>query len=185
MSLKLNTASGGSITLQEADTASNYTVTIPAATGTMITTGSTFAGNGPAFAAYMSSTVQSLSGSTYTKIAFNTEYFDTNSNYDTTNYRFTPTTAGYYQVNVVIAMSENGSGGIQDYAFLYKNGSAYTSTRHYNGGQPMNNAFSCLVYLNGSTDYIEVYAWGSGGTPLVSNGGINANQFSSSFVRSA
>jgi hypothetical protein len=37
MSLKLNTASGGSITLQEADTASNLTITVPAVTGTMLT----------------------------------------------------------------------------------------------------------------------------------------------------
>ena len=36
MSLKLNTASGGSITLQEADTASNLTLTVPAQTGTVI-----------------------------------------------------------------------------------------------------------------------------------------------------
>jgi hypothetical protein len=40
MSLKLNTASGGSITLQEADTASNLTITVPAVTGTMLTTAS-------------------------------------------------------------------------------------------------------------------------------------------------
>ena len=38
MSLKLNTASGGSITLQEADTASNLTITVPATTGTMALT---------------------------------------------------------------------------------------------------------------------------------------------------
>jgi hypothetical protein len=37
MSLKLNTASGGSITLQEADTASNLTITVPAVSGTMAT----------------------------------------------------------------------------------------------------------------------------------------------------
>ena len=37
MSLKLNTASGGSITLQEADTASNLTLTVPAVSGTMAT----------------------------------------------------------------------------------------------------------------------------------------------------
>jgi len=36
MSLKLNTASGGSITLQEADTASNLTITVPAVTGTAV-----------------------------------------------------------------------------------------------------------------------------------------------------
>jgi hypothetical protein len=37
MSLKLNTASGGSITLQEADTASNLTLTVPAQTGSIVT----------------------------------------------------------------------------------------------------------------------------------------------------
>jgi hypothetical protein len=40
MSLKLNTASGGSISLQETNTASNLTITVPAVTGTMLTTAS-------------------------------------------------------------------------------------------------------------------------------------------------
>jgi hypothetical protein len=39
MSLKLNTASGGSITLQEADTASNLTITVPAVSGTIFNQG--------------------------------------------------------------------------------------------------------------------------------------------------
>jgi hypothetical protein len=39
MSLKLNTASGGSITLQETDTASNVTVSLPAVTGTIFIPG--------------------------------------------------------------------------------------------------------------------------------------------------
>jgi hypothetical protein len=40
MSLKLNTASGGSITLQEADTASNLTLTVPAQAGSIVTANS-------------------------------------------------------------------------------------------------------------------------------------------------
>jgi hypothetical protein len=36
MPVRLNTASGGSVTLDPANTASNFTVTVPAATGTMI-----------------------------------------------------------------------------------------------------------------------------------------------------
>lgn len=36
--LKLNTASGGSITLQPTDTASNYTVSLPSANATLLTT---------------------------------------------------------------------------------------------------------------------------------------------------
>jgi hypothetical protein len=37
MSLKLNTASGGSISIEPTNTASNYTLTIPAETGTIVT----------------------------------------------------------------------------------------------------------------------------------------------------
>lgn len=35
MALKLNSSSGGSVTLQEPTTASNYTLTVPASTGTL------------------------------------------------------------------------------------------------------------------------------------------------------
>jgi hypothetical protein len=38
MSVKLNSSSGGSVTLQEPTTASNFTLTLPAATGTVLTT---------------------------------------------------------------------------------------------------------------------------------------------------
>ena len=52
--------------------------------------------NKPAFQATMSAD-QTLSDNTLTKIQFNQETFDTDGCYDpTTNYRFTPTTAGKY-----------------------------------------------------------------------------------------
>jgi hypothetical protein len=41
MSLVLQSSGGGSVTLEEPVTASNYTITVPAATGTMLTTAST------------------------------------------------------------------------------------------------------------------------------------------------
>ena len=59
---------------------------------------STFGGNidvpqiitdAPAFSAYKSSN-QSISSSTSTKIVFDTEEYDINSNYDTSTSRFTP-----------------------------------------------------------------------------------------------
>ena len=105
MPLKLNSSGGGSVTLDVPSTASNFTATIPANTGTVVTTGSTgvvtqtmlagsVAGNGPAFSAYRS-TNQAAANNTFTKIQPNVEEFDTNSNYDnTTNYRFTPSVAG-------------------------------------------------------------------------------------------
>ena len=54
--------------------------------------------NTPAFRAYVGSN-QTVSDATDTKIALNTEVFDTDSAYDTSNYRFTvPTGEGgkYY-----------------------------------------------------------------------------------------
>jgi hypothetical protein len=111
--------------------------------------------NGPAFSAYLSAT-QSFTANAWTKIQCNTEEFDTNNNYDNaTNYRFTPTVAGYYQVSGAFT---NASILAQVGLSLYKNGSAYK--RLYNGvggGNTSSGVGSCLVYLNGSTDYIELY----------------------------
>jgi len=44
--------------------------------------------NVPAFSVYLSSS-QTISASTWTKVGFNGEYFDTNSAFDTSNNRFT------------------------------------------------------------------------------------------------
>jgi hypothetical protein len=44
MSLKLNSSGGGSVTIQEPTTASNFTLTLPAATGTVLTNSGTEAG---------------------------------------------------------------------------------------------------------------------------------------------
>lgn len=59
---------------------------------------SAFMGYGPAFSAYRGGPNQALTTGTYTKVQLNIEEFDTNNNFDSsTNYRFTPTVAGYYQ----------------------------------------------------------------------------------------
>jgi len=67
-------------------------------------------GNMPAFLVYPSASSTNLTSSTWTKIVFNTEVFDTNNNFDsTTNYRFTPTVAGYYQINLQVYCSSSGN----------------------------------------------------------------------------
>ena len=127
---------------------------------------STFGGNidvpqivtdAPAFRAKPSSN-QTISASTFTKVLLQTEIFDTNNNFDnSTNYRFQPTVAGYYQVNSQIHYATNG----QQLVAVYKNGS------YDNWGTYSVNAYgvsgSSLIYLNGSTDYLELYAYSSGG----------------------
>lgn len=141
------------------------------------------AGFGPAFRAY-SSNSQSISSGSTTKIQFNTETFDTNSNYDnTTNYRFTPTVAGYYQVNLAVGFATMGVGEI--ILQLNKNGSAYQFGSDVIGTTTYITSMSTLVYLNGSTDYIEGYVYQASGLSRTLSTASTQATFSAAQVRSA
>lgn len=133
------------------------------------------AGNGPAFSAY-GTAGQSLANGVWTKIAFNTELFDTNSNYDTSLYRFTPTVAGYYQINANIFTTANAIG--LGFISIYKNGSVYVYGNviaNSNGGYI---TIHSLVNCNGSTDYIEIYALQNSGVSLTFGSSNAQFQFS-------
>lgn len=136
--------------------------------------------NGPTFSAYQS-TLQSLSTGVFTKVTFTTEEWDLGGMYDTATSKFTPTVAGYYQVNAAVG---NATAPAPYIVSLYKNGSEYKRGVHFNSSSIGTNV-SALVFLNGSTDFIEVYAFqGSGGSV---NTAATANQtyFQCSFVRAA
>ena len=185
--LILNGATSGSITLESPAVSGSNTLSLPANTGTVITTGSTFAGTGPAFSAKQSAN-QTLTSGVNTKVQFNTEIFDTNTNYDnTTNYRFTPTVDGYYQVTSSIQIEGAVTGGTL--LFLYKNGSVYNTLAYNNNGNLINPVAtgSCLVYVNGSTDYLEIYVAqsSSGSLTLYGTAVGGDNQFSAFLARSA
>jgi hypothetical protein len=144
--------------------------------------------NGPAFSAYLSAD-QSFSPSTNTKVHFNTEEFDTNSNYDsTTNYRFTPTVAGYYLITSKIYIAATGGGMTSANATLWKNGSAFKGGSTIYTPTYAIGHFSCVVsaiiYMNGSSDYAEIYGY-STGTSLYFVGNATDSYFQASMVRSA
>ncbi len=153
--------------------------TSPTITGATITVAATAA---PAFSAYQS-IAQTLSSATATKIQFQTAEFDTASAFDsTTNYRFTPQVAGYYQVYGSV---QSGGTPATAQTFIYKNGSQYKSGSFINTATSFVTAnIGAIMYLNGSTDYIEFYGAISVGQPLVS-GNNNGTYFSASMVRSA
>ena len=171
----------GAITLAAPSVAGTNTITLPANTGTVITTASTFAGTGPAFSAYQSS-AQTLIGSTLTKISLQSEEFDTNSNFDsTTNYRFTPTVAGYYQFNAALQVGVSASTVLITF---YKNGSEFKRPTYMSGSSVVNSASgSALIYCNGTSDYVEFWALLGTGQALSAN--ANATWFQGSMVRSA
>ena len=168
------------------------TITPSAGTVTQASLSTNVAGNGPAFSAYRQAS-QSVTSDVYTKIALNTEVFDTNNNFDsTTNYRFTPTVAGYYQFNALICLNgtvsttqfvgmiaKNGNTSLQRNFDL--NPSASLSTNGF-----LSMSASQLYYLNGSTDYVELYAYYYLGTATISgSGGYQTTILSGSMVRSA
>lgn len=133
----------------------------------------------PAFSAYQSS-AQTLSTATVTKIQLQTEEFDTNNNFDNaSNYRFTPTVAGYYQINAQITVSVSASLII---TYIYKNGSSYKQANSSTSSLS-SNSISTVVYLNGSTDYIELYGYLGAGQAL--NANVFATWLNGAMVRSA
>ena len=130
------------------------------------------AGTGPAFSAYNDGT-QSVSASTDTKVVFDHENFDTNSNYDyVTNYRFTPTVAGYYQFNTNVYVADFSGTWMR--IWMMKSGSDSSEfDRTVTAGQTTLNG-SCILYANGTTDYFEIYIRCQGGS-TVQVGASDAN----------
>jgi hypothetical protein len=133
----------------------------------------------PAFSGTLS-TPQSFSSNVVTKMVFDSSEYDTNSNYSAS--RFTPTVAGYYQINSNVAFTTSSS-VTSSYIAIYKNGSVYkigTGTRTIQNPNP---GVSSLVYLNGTTDYVEIYGYvfDNGQAPATVAGGQNTF-FNGSFV---
>jgi len=131
----------------------------------------------PAFSAWQSS-AQTLSSTTFTKITFTTELWDTNSNFASS--RFTPTVAGYYQINSGLYTTTNQNVFV---AVIYKNGTAYK--QQVQGGASSLNGIgvSGIVYCNGSTDYIEIYGYMSTGSALLAS--ESHTWFDGALIRSA
>lgn len=135
---------------------------------------------GPAFGAYQSSAQSALGASTWTKISLQTEEFDTDNCFDSaTNYRFTPNVAGYYKVTGALQM--NGTTSVL-IAGIYKNGSSYKEGPYFQSSfASPRTSVDCLVYLNGSTDYVEFY--GLTGTSLSPSAGQPYTYFSAFLAR--
>lgn len=144
------------------------------------------AGTGPAFSAYATGS-QSFTSGTWTKFtAMTTEEFDTNSCYDASSNRFTPTVAGYYQVNGSFKIG--GSSPTITAIAVYKTGSIAKMGTNFSSSSSIgyNSTISALIYCNGTTDYLELYGW----VTASSGAGMQAadaaqNYFQATLVRAA
>lgn len=140
------------------------TVKIKDANVTQAKLASGVATTGPAFSAYNGGT-QSISATTNTKVTLSSEDYDTANCFDSSsNYRFTPNVAGYYYISAAAYFQGTGIVVLN----LYKNGSIFRELGRDNGGAATLGG-STLVYLNGTTDYIELYCYSQNSNTLGSS----------------
>jgi hypothetical protein len=159
------------------------TITNSAGSGNIaIGSGVTLLSNVPAFEAYLSVS-QNPSDATYTKQQCNVERLDTDNAYDTSNYRFTPQVAGKYFVYAnTIAACVSANQVLRANVAIYKNGAVVLQNRfNSNSGTLVENGFvfcSGVIELNGSTDYVESFAYidVGAGTPVIF-GGANESAY--------
>ena len=137
----------------------------------------------PAFSAYKS-TNQTLSSGVWTKVTLDTEEWDTNNNFASST--FTPTVAGYYQINGCFSIEPSTGTQTRILPGIYKNGTEYKlgGDLVVAAGIRNNGIVSSVVYCNGTTDYIELWAYVLGGTPIL-RGTSSATWFNGCFLRSA
>ena len=141
---------------------SGDTINVPA--GVTIANAGTATGFGgtmtPAFEAKLASDMN-VTDNAQTKVTCGTEVYDTDNAYDnSSNYRFTPQTAGKYYVYGGVGSITDTSKLKESRAMIYKNGSRYrtsTSDPRDNYGYHYNNYVAAVVDMNGSSDYVELY----------------------------
>lgn len=137
--------------------------------------GNGVAGTGPVFCAYANAQQTGISVGTFTQIALQTIEYDTASCFNNTNatvngipaYAFKPNVAGYYSITGIVWTTVSGNNLSYTFANIYKNGAWYKdgSAGNNAGGTTataeLSSIAQCTVYLNGTTDYVQLYVWGN------------------------
>ena len=167
-----NTGGTGIFHLRAPNSSTDRFIDLPDNTGTFLTTESTVLPKVPMFQVKLGSN-QTVSSGVNTKVQFDTEEYDTNNFFDsTTNYRLQPTIAGHYHISGGLFVDVSGSTFTNLVtASVYFNGSSGNlgAGRIFlrNGGSGIESeaggSFSYTVYFNGSSDYLEVFGYITGG----------------------
>jgi hypothetical protein len=149
-------------------------------------------GNGPAFSAYQSTQQSTLTANVATLLVFQTEEFDTNGCFNNTastvtlngvsapQYSFAPNVAGYYQIGGSAAVAASVATSL---VYIYKNGSSFKRLINTNSASITQGGGSALVYLNGTSDYVQLYLSQNANQQL--NNSAETVYFQAVMVRSA
>ncbi len=165
---------GATLELQNVTIGTGYQIVI---LNTPINVGSVAFAVGNTFNTAVSiGTSVSINGNTYFPITSfaspdTNSWLNPQNYYDNTTGRFTPKTAGYY--NIVGRVSSNSSGFVS--TAIIKNinsGSPKLVAYNVNDGGQISSEVSATVYMNGTTDYLNVAMYG--------NGPYSARQFANS-----
>lgn len=167
------------------DLTANYTFT-----GTV----AGISGAGPSFRAYKTSNQTSVTANSNAKITFDAELWDTHNCFDLSNDRFTPNRAGYYLINGHCTIPHAATTA-RVAVFCFMNGT-FSGTGiggGEGGGSQGDGSFyptsraTWLIPMNGSSDYIELYAYGTNnGSAYTIQGSTTATYrtvFEGTFVR--
>ena len=186
-----NASGTGTFTIAAPNSNTDRTLTLPDEAGTVLTSASDYLSstdnistqatqNVPAFQVQRDS-AQSFSLGTETISQFNTVALDTDSWYDSTNYRYVPQIAGWYWIYYQWGI---GSGTIQAmYATIKKNGSNQASRVYFDTSAATDDfvvSASKLIYFNGSTDYVDFHMYQAGGTGSMS--GNSSTSYAEGFL---
>jgi hypothetical protein len=111
---------------------------------------------------------QSIPNETFQKVALNTEDFDTLNEFDpVTNYRFTATKAGYYQVNASTFFYSTPAAGKYYDILIFKNGGSFARGRQVSPSTEGLTANASAVINLAVGDYIELYVYHNTGVAVL------------------
>lgn len=137
--------------------------------------------SGPVFSATRTGTQTIASGSEQV-VQWNSVDYDSATAFNAGTYRFAPNVAGYYQINWSMPCAVTSGEQVHS---LFKNGACYSWGIHFavasyyqvSGG-------SCLVYLNGTTDYVDT-RWNNNkvGTTDINPSNTLPGRFTAAFIR--
>ena len=129
--------------------------------------------NTPAFLAFRSGGNQTISAQTETLVQFNSENFDSDGDYDTATYRFTPQVAGKYFLFASVQFTGSMGNDSGYYSVIRKNGSNISIDERFcfeAQGVSLSSTPHTIGTANGTTDYFDVIARFAAGTPAIRDG---------------
>jgi hypothetical protein len=153
-----NASGTGTFTIAAPNSNTDRTLTLPDEAGTVLTSASDITPNAGVAFSVKKTASQSISTATETKVTFDAANFNIDSCFDLTNNRFVPPVAGYYQFNFAVQMDFIGAN--RGLAYLFIGGTKQAVVEQANNSAASTYpsfVINQLLYLSGTSDYVEVY----------------------------